>query len=110
MTNGQNHVVVIFNDGNTAAVAPGQVVAANGDTVTFRNITRTPVTLVLPDKKIFKDSSSVDLIPEDQKPFPEVQLTVDADEVGNYPYTVYHSSQKEFGHASIPNIIVYRRD
>jgi plastocyanin len=102
----QKHVVAIFDEGSTVAVAPGQVVAAVGDIVTFKNITQTPVTLVFPDDNIFKDNTAVKLTPGS----PEVTLTVDAVELGSYPYTVYHSSNKEFGHASIPNIIVYRRD
>ena len=110
MSNGQNHVVAIFNDGKTVAVAPGQVVAANGDTVTFRNITQTSVILVFPDEKIFKDKTTLNLKVENPELIPEETLTVDAVELGSYPYTVYRSSSKEFGHASIPNIIVYRRD
>ncbi|UCD93867.1 MAG: hypothetical protein JSU69_08850 [Candidatus Zixiibacteriota bacterium] len=110
MSNGQNHVVVIFNDGNTVAVAPGQVVAAKEDTVTFKNITQSSVvTLVFPDEDIFKGIATVSLTPESPNTRKRT-LTVDTEEMGSYPYTVYHSSSKEFAHASIPNIIVYRRD
>lgn len=101
--NAVNHVVAIVEDSEGCTVAPGQILAAVGDYVVFRNLTSHPVMVIFPDKNLFSDITTVNLDPEEYKRFEVTKA-----ELGSYPYMVYRSAKKEVAHASVPTIIIYR--
>jgi hypothetical protein len=104
MLDPQSHVVAIYDESDTCAVAPGQLLAAIGDSVIFTNLTHGQVTLVFPDNSLFGSTDLVKL-----EAGTDTVLVINEMEAGSYPYTVYRNSKKEFAHASIPIIIVYPR-
>lgn len=107
--NTQNwHIVAIVADDGSYTIVDGQLLAKEGEKVTFLNLTTETLTIRFSNRNPFEEevgkikSGVVNEVPM------RIQEGVNP---GIYPYTIHGDDGKEYkeAHASMPRVIVYRR-
>ena len=107
MKNGKvlGRVAKIETDGDSCKVTR-EVCAKVKEDVTFKNMTKSSVTILFPDESLF-GVERLPLRPGEDKP-KQVVAPEPTDTPHVYPYAVYCDSITDFAHASsMPIIIVY---
>jgi plastocyanin len=96
-------VVVIVSDEEGISVVPSALLANEGDTVKFRNLTKNSVTLAFTNADVFGCTDKT--VSKDQKE----ELTVGSVGLGSYFYDAITNIGGEmvYAHASRPKIIIH---
>lgn len=100
---GQDHTVAIIDEGLSSKITPTDTLAAQGDTVTFYNFTKSAVTIMLPDNTVF-GGTNFNIESQESRTMPVDKKAP----LGAYAYTAYCDATKDFAHASIPRIIIFK--
>ena len=96
-------VVVIVSTGESCTAVPEDLLASIGDSITFKNLTGSPIILFFPNLNLL-GQQVLELGPNQ-----EAALEVGNVELGAYLYTVFCKGKQEFADkAARPRIIVYR--
>jgi len=106
--NTQNwHIVAIVADDGLYTIVDGQLLAKEGEKVTFLNLTTETLTIRFSNENPFEEEVGEVNPGEGNKVTRKVRKGVNP---GIYPYTIYGDDGKEKeAHASRPRVIVYRR-
>jgi hypothetical protein len=100
-TSNQEHIVAIFKGELGCCIAPEELLACRGDSVTFQNLTDSVVVLFFPDQSLFGQISV------EVGPGQSITLNVQSVDFGGYPYTAYCKGTGQFADkASRPKIII----
>ena len=100
-TSNQEHNVAIFKGETGCSIAPEELLAGRGDSITFKNLTDFVVVLLFPDQNLFGQTSA------EIGPGQSITLTVQSVDFGGYPYTAYCKGLGQFADkASRPKIII----
>jgi len=97
------HRIAFCAQGRTLRVVPGQREVEAGDWVVFYNLYKGPVNVLIPSDDLFGKTMIFTL----KRGGKSDAFQVVKGALGCYPYAVYDPLAREFGHASVPIIIVY---
>jgi hypothetical protein len=98
----ERHRIAFYAEGCSLRVVPGHCDVQVGDWVTFYNLHKDPIIVLVPSEELFGTS----MFRLESRGSSE-KFEVMKGAMGCYPFLVYDPATRRFGHASLPRIIVY---